>query len=181
MQIKNRVKALEHHKGADLRTHPKNPRLHPDAQIKALGGVLEQVGIADALLVYRAGDGVLTIIDGHCRGENWQDVKWPCLVLDVTDAEAELVLATHDPLTGMAIVDADKMQRLLDSVEIECAELLEALRGEQAEGEDKEADTSQQLGDLEYRVIIICDNSDHQARLIEELEKEGLQCQALIS
>jgi hypothetical protein len=139
MQIKNRVKALEHHKGADLRPHPKNPRLHPDAQIKALGGILEQVGIADALLVYRAEDGVLTIIDGHCRGENWQDVKWPCLVLDVTDAEAELVLATHDPLTGMAIVDADKMQRLLDSVEIECAELLEALRGEQRESEDKEA------------------------------------------
>lgn len=127
--IQNRVIGLEHVKGSDLRPHPKNPRLHPDGQIKALGGILEQVGISGALIAYRAADGILTLIDGHCRGEHWQNVEWPVVVLDVTDAEAELILATYDPLTGMAIVDHDKMQRLLDSVEIECADLLEALRG----------------------------------------------------
>ncbi len=129
MEIKNRVTALEHVKGSDLRPHPKNPRMHPDGQIKALGGILEQVGISGALIAYRAGDGVLTLIDGHCRGEHWQDVEWPVLVLDVTDEEANLILATHDPITGMAHVDEAKMQRLLDSVEIECADLLDALRG----------------------------------------------------
>jgi hypothetical protein len=155
--IENRVKALKYIKGKDLRSHPKNPRLHPDAQIKALGGILEQVGIADALVAYKAGDGVLTLIDGHCRGENWEEVKWPVLILDVTDAEAELVLATHDPLTGMAIVDADKMAALLDSVEIECADLLEALRGEQGEVPDfqPEPDDSNQ-GRLDEKAPVTC-------------------------
>jgi len=37
--IQNRVIGLEHVKGSDLRPHPKNPRLHPDGQIKALQGI----------------------------------------------------------------------------------------------------------------------------------------------
>lgn len=180
MEIKNRVIALEHVKGSDIRPHPKNPRMHPDGQIKALAGILDQVGISGALIAYRAGDNVLTLIDGHCRGEHWQDVEWPVLVLDVTDAEADLILATHDPITGMAHVDEAKMQRLLDSVEIECADLLESLRGQMAD-EENAPDVSPQLGGLEYRIIITCKDSDHQARLIEELEQEGLLCQALIS
>jgi hypothetical protein len=129
MTTANRVTALEYHLGRDLRPHPKNPRLHPDGQVKAMAGILEQVGIAGALIAYRAGDGVLTLIDGHCRGEHWADVEWPVIVLDVTDEEADLVLVSHDPLAGMANVDESKMQALLDSVEIECLDLLEALQG----------------------------------------------------
>ena len=127
--INNRVTELRHIKGSDLRPHPKNPRRHPDGQIKALDGILEQVGIADALIVYRAGDGVMTLIDGHCRGENWQDIEWPCLVLDVTDEKAELVLATHDPLCGLATLDQEAMDRLLEGLDFQCAELMEAMTG----------------------------------------------------
>lgn len=71
MDVVNRVTGLEYIKGSELRPHPKNPRRHPDGQIKALEGALSQIGIADALVVYRAGDGVMTLIDGHCRGEHW--------------------------------------------------------------------------------------------------------------
>lgn len=129
MEVANRVTALEYIKGSELRPHPKNPRKHPDGQIKALEGALSQVGISDALVVYRAEDGVMTLIDGHCRGEHWADVEWPCIVLDVTDQEADFILATLDPLTGMASIDDGKMQRLLESVEFECTDLLEALVG----------------------------------------------------
>lgn len=127
MEIANRIKGLEYIKGSQLRPHPKNPRRHPDGQIKALEGALAQIGIADALIVYRAEDGVMTTIDGHCRGEHWAEVEWPCLVLDVTDEEAEFILATLDPLSGLATIDDETMQRLLESVDFECADLLEAL------------------------------------------------------
>jgi hypothetical protein len=127
MEIANRITGLEYIKGSQLRPHPKNPRKHPDGQIKALEGALAQIGIADALVVYRAEDGVMTTIDGHCRGEHWAEVEWPCLVLDVTDEEAEFILATLDPLSGLATIDDEKMQRLLESVEFECEDLLEAL------------------------------------------------------
>lgn len=136
MDVVNRVTGLEYIKGSELRPHPKNPRNHPDGQIKALEGALSQIGIADALVVYRAGDGVMTLIDGHCRGEHWADLEWPCIVLDVTDEEADFILATLDPLTGLAGIDEEKMRELLESVQFECTDLLEALMGQEAVEEE---------------------------------------------
>jgi ParB-like nuclease domain len=38
-----------------------------------------------------------------------------------------------------------------------------------------------QMGDLEYRVIILCAGEDHQAELLARFESEGLEARALIS
>lgn len=146
MDVVNRVTGLEYIKGSEIRPHPKNPRKHPDGQIKALEGALSQIGIADALVVYRAGDGVMTLIDGHCRGEHWADLEWPCIVLDVTDEEADFILATLDPLTGLAGIDEEKMRELLESVQFECTDLLEALMGQEAVEEEELEDGFSETG-----------------------------------
>ncbi|MBI5092289.1 MAG: ParB N-terminal domain-containing protein [Candidatus Hydrogenedentes bacterium] len=114
--IKNRIVKLIRVKGTELRPHPKNPRRHPQNQVSALRGVLEEVGIAGALLVYKANDGILTIIDGECRSKYFADEKWPCLLLDVTDEEADYLLATHDPLAALAGTDAAALQALLETI-----------------------------------------------------------------
>lgn len=44
-----------------------------------------------------------------------------------------------------------------------------------------DGETSPQLGDFEYRVIVICSDESQQAELLERFENEGLKCQALIS
>lgn len=82
------------------------------------GGVLEEVGIAGALLVYRSG-GKLVAIDGHLRKGLDPNVDWPCLVLDVDDDEATKLLATHDPIAALAGADADALGKLLAQVETE--------------------------------------------------------------
>ena len=115
---RNRIKALEYVNSADLAAHPGNWREHPAAQAEALKGVLAEVGIAGALLAYRSErqGGALVVIDGHLR-KDAAPQKWPVLVLDVDDAEADYILSTHDPLAAMATADAGALDALLSSVQ----------------------------------------------------------------
>lgn len=117
MEIRNRIKALEYIHTRDLVAHPGNWREHPKAQADALLGVLKEVGIAGALLAYRSErqGGALVVIDGHLR-KDAAPTKWPVLVLDVNDEEADYLLATHDPLAAMATADAGALDALLSSV-----------------------------------------------------------------
>lgn len=115
---RNRILGLEYIKTADLTEHPGNWREHPAAQAEALKGVLNEVGIAGAMLAYRSErqGGALVVIDGHLR-KDAAPQTWPVLVLDVDDVEADYLLATHDPLAAMATADAGALDALLSSVQ----------------------------------------------------------------
>jgi hypothetical protein len=78
---------------------------------------LAEVGMADACLARELPDGSLMLIDGHLRAETAADAKVPVLILDVTEAEADKLLATLDPLSSMANSDAVKLDELLRSVD----------------------------------------------------------------
>jgi ParB-like chromosome segregation protein Spo0J len=118
LKLKDRIKGLERIPARDLLPHPRNWRTHPREQRDALRGILADVGIADALLVRETPDGY-QILDGHCRAEEAPDVEWPCLVVDLSDAEAEKLLVTHDPIGAMAEADAETLRGLLDGFETE--------------------------------------------------------------
>jgi hypothetical protein len=114
--FKNRIVGLEYIEASKLKAHPKNWRVHPEDQRSLLEGVLDQVGIADALLAYTDKDGQVVLIDGHLR-RDLTDQVWPVLMTDLDEAEAQAVLATHDVVTTMAVPDEDELVRLLDSVQ----------------------------------------------------------------
>jgi hypothetical protein len=81
---------------------------------------LEKVGITGALMVWhseRAG-GQLTAVDGHLRKSLDPDVAWPCLITDLTDAEADYKLMTHDPIAAMAGVSYEALAALRANVEV---------------------------------------------------------------
>ena len=115
---RNRIVGLEYIPSDQLTSHPGNWREHPKAQAEALRGVLGEVGIAGALLAYRSlrQNGALVVIDGHLR-KDAAPQNWPVLILDVDDAEADYLLATHDPLAAMATADAGALDALLSSVQ----------------------------------------------------------------
>jgi hypothetical protein len=117
MNIRNRVKSLRMVPASDLKPNPKNWRTHPKAQQDALRGVLAEVGLADACLARELPDGSLMLIDGHLRAETLGDGDVPVLVLDVTETEADKLLATLDPLAAMADSDAAKLDELLRNVD----------------------------------------------------------------
>ena len=115
---RNRVKELRYVSPQDLDDHPLQWRTHPDHQRSALRGVLEEVGIAGALLAYESpSTGRLVKIDGHARASLDADTPWPTLILDVTDEEAALLLATHDPLAALAEGSKEQLNALLHQVQ----------------------------------------------------------------
>ena len=116
MLIRNRVKELRLVPGSQLRPSPRNWRRHPAHQRDALRGLLAEVGIADAVIARELPDGSLELCDGHLRAEELPDTPIPVLVLDVDEAEADKLLATLDPLAGMAGIDEEALRDLLARV-----------------------------------------------------------------
>lgn len=127
MQIRDRIKELRRVPASQLRPNPKNWRTHPQEQADALRGVLAEVGIADACIAREMPDGSLMLLDGHLRTETLGSELVPVLVLDVNEEEADKILATLDPLTGMAGLDNSKLQSLLDGLKFENEAIREML------------------------------------------------------
>jgi DNA modification methylase len=128
MKVRDRIKELRRVRAGDLIPNPKNWRTHPSAQADALRGLLAEIGYADALLVRETPSGLM-LVDGHLRAEMTPDAEVPVLVLDVDEAEADKLLATLDPLAGMAGADADLLGELLASVQTESEAVAALLKG----------------------------------------------------
>lgn len=126
--IRDRIRELRRVPARDLLANPKNWRRHPQAQQDALRGVLTDIGYAGALLARETADGLL-LIDGHLRAETTPNALVPVLVLDVTEAEADTLLATLDPLAAMAERDSVQLARLIDGINTDNAAVA-ALLGE---------------------------------------------------
>ncbi len=127
MNIRDRIKELRRVPADQLQPNPKNWRKHPESQANALRGVLAEVGIASAVLARETAEGGLMLIDGHLRTETLHNAEIPVLVLDVTEEEADKILATFDPLGAMAESDADALRALLEEVETGSQELADML------------------------------------------------------
>jgi len=125
-EIRSRIKELRYVLASELIPNPKNWRLHPDAQRSALNGVLAEVGYADALLARETPDGLM-LIDGHLRAEETPMQKVPVLVLDVTEKEADIILATLDPLASLAERDSGMLAELVASIDAQSDDLRKML------------------------------------------------------
>ena len=188
--LRNRIVRFEKVRGANLASHTGNWRDHPENQARALAGVLREIGIADVLLcwVSERNGGKLTTFDGHLRKDMGPDVEWWCAITDLTDAEADYMLAVLDPLAGLAQADAGALDALLASVqssESDVQQMLADLAKENGLYEPGEGDGSEGAGEdflpARWAVVIECDNEQDQVALLERLSAEGLKCRALMS
>jgi hypothetical protein len=130
MNIRNRIKEFRTVAPDEVAPNPKNWRGHPQNQRDALRGILADVGIAAPVIAYETPDGLM-LIDGHERMT--VGVPFPCAILDVTEAEANTLLATFDPLGAMAETDSTALDALLREVSTDSpavAEMLAALAEE---------------------------------------------------
>jgi hypothetical protein len=127
MIIRDRIRELRRVPARELIQNPKNWRRHPKEQAAAMAGMLAEVGYADALLARETPEGLM-LIDGHLRRDTTPDQDVPVLVLDVTEEEADKILLTLDPLAGLATVDPESLQSLVDLVEWSSDELAATLK-----------------------------------------------------
>jgi DNA modification methylase len=115
--IRDRIIELRRVPAHELQANPRNWRQHPAEQVDALAGVLGEIGFAGAELCRALPDGSLMLIDGHARATLAGEQLVPCLVTDLTEGEADLLLATFDPIGAMAKADTAKLDALLREVE----------------------------------------------------------------
>jgi|TARA_R110002020_G_scaffold21850_7_gene74063 hypothetical protein len=114
--FQDRITEFRRVPASELTANPKNWRQHPAAQKAALTGLLEEIGFADAVIARETDDG-LELIDGHLRQEVMGNQEIPVLIVDVTEEEADKMLATFDPISAMARTDKDALNKLLSNIE----------------------------------------------------------------
>ena len=189
MHIRDRIRELRRVRAGDLQPHPRNWRTHPPAQRDALRGILAEIGYADALLARELADGSLQLIDGHLRAETTPDVEVPVLVVDLTEEEADTLLAVLDPLAGMAEPDAGALADLVSRVETSNAALrglLDACAASSAVDADDPSDDASDTHvrpDLDipdaWQVLVECRDEVDQRAVYERLTAEGYECKVL--
>lgn len=126
---RNRIVGYEEVDPRTLKPHEQNWRTHPGEQRVAMAGILDDVGVADAIKVSKRTG---RILDGHLRhdlaireGERTVPVLW----LDVSEAEERKILATHDAVAGLAGIDQDNLDSLLSSITTDNAGMMALLDG----------------------------------------------------
>jgi hypothetical protein len=114
--IRNRIIGHGEEAPDQLLANPANWRIHPKAQQAALAGVLGEVGWVQSVIVnQRTGH----LVDGHMRvslalRDGVSSV--PVAYVDLSPEEESLILATMDPISNMAVTDADQLAALLADV-----------------------------------------------------------------
>ena len=183
MPIRDRIRELRRVSAGELRPNPRNWRLHPESQRAALRSLLAEVGYAGALLARELEDGSLELIDGHLRAETTPDEVVPVLVLDVSAAEAEKILLTHDPLAAMAETDHEQLATLLAEVEFLCPEIEELLQGVANTVVEIDGACSSEREDVvipeSWQVVVECRDEADQREIFERMRGEGYRCRVL--
>ncbi len=130
---KNRIVGYRDVPVEEILANPRNARVHGWAQEEAVGALLREVGIVQNVVInQRTG----LLVDGHLRlalairsGEK----VLPATIVDLSEGEEALVLATLDPLGKLAELDPGKLDALLQEFstgEAALQELLADLREE---------------------------------------------------
>lgn len=101
---------------AKLRANPRNWRTHPPEQREAVSRLLDEVGWVQDVILNRRTD---TLIDGHLRVDlalERGEKTIPVVLVDLSPEEEALILASLDPVTGMAGMDGARLDALLSEI-----------------------------------------------------------------
>lgn len=129
MDYKNRIVGYSEVQVDEILFNPNNWRIHPKYQQDALKGVLEEVGLVQNILINRTSG---NLVDGHLRVQlaARDGVKTlPATIVELTEEEENIILATLDPLAAMAATDKQKLDDLLHAVQSDDERVQEMMAG----------------------------------------------------
>ncbi len=181
--MRNRIIKHVRVRAGDLLLHELNPRVHTDAQRRALQLLYDEIGFARSLLAYQLPDGRLKLIDGHLRADMTPDEELDVEVLDVSDAEARALLLTIDPLAqiaGYAQETLDKLRGIVEKDSPAIQPLWDILQAGAANAQKRLDETRASLPE-QYLLLIYCRDEAEQIALLERFQKEGIRCSVKIA
>lgn len=104
---------------SELIANPRNWRTHPPEQRAALEAELDRVGWVQGVMVNRTTG---HLVDGHLRADvaaarGWSEI--PVTWVELTQEEEDRVLVSLDPLGSMATTNAEMLDALLASMDLD--------------------------------------------------------------
>ncbi len=176
-QYQNRVKGLVYLNPSEIMDHPNNIKAHPQSQVAAMRGVMEELGIGDTLLVYRSprAGGAWVAVNGHMRKQYFGDQEWPCIEVDYTDEEADLAMQIHDGIGELAIRDKTRLRKLKESVEFKDT-TLRMLTDRMAQDDEG---TAAKLKGSEQKAVVPNPVPDMELRPYEHYDSILLLCRSI--
>jgi hypothetical protein len=179
---RNRIVGHGEKPASEFNFNPLNYRRHPEDQRAAVRKMLGMVGwVTEVIENRRTGN----LIDGQARIEEAlrQDPAQliPFTEVDLTLEEEKAVLASLDPMTGMAEHDAETLQQLLDETIAalpDLQELLTSLHTIDVEEEADEPKSRTAVFTEHIRLVIECKSRRQQTKLLKRFEEEGLEVRA---
>lgn len=183
----------------DLAFAPYNPRKIGRAEMAALKASLQEHGMVDHPVVQRISeDGTKNVlIGGHQRirafkelcEENGDPIEevW-ATVIDVDDRTAKRLNIALNKISGE--FDINLLGKVLEDIGEMTADEVLGTGFTPAEVEHilnqtsdtppiSDIDASPALGGFEYKIIVECEDEDHQAALLGQFEEQKLKCKAL--
>jgi len=159
---------------ATLVPNPRNYRRHPDRQLSALTGALDEVGWVAPVTVNRTTG---RLVDGHARVElalqnGVRSV--PVQYVELSEAEEAIVLATLDPISALAGQDAAALDSLLDEIATDNVDLLDLfgqMEEENAIAQTQAVTNTFTLGDMKDKETVV--------RVVLPIDGSGLLEQAM--
>ncbi|MFH1184477.1 MAG: hypothetical protein V1755_05500 [Chloroflexota bacterium] len=123
MDWKNRIVELRYVPPGELRANPSNWRTHPAQQRGALDGVLSEIGVVMPWLLNQRSEAAgwpagseSHLIDGHLRTDMAVEsgqAQVPVIVVDLSELEERMVLASLDPIGALATTNAEKLKEVI--------------------------------------------------------------------
>lgn len=114
MDLQERIIKAEKARWGDFLSHPLNPKYHPDEQRALVTSLMEDIGMVGALLAWKSErfKGKWACLDAHLRKDIAPDYKGWVLYTDLTDREADLLVALYDESGRLAEVNLDNLEEL---------------------------------------------------------------------
>jgi len=133
-QLRVRNKEIRRVRVADILDNPANARTHPDPQVQAFGGTVDDPDVFE----HPDYPGQYMLSDGHLR-RSWLaehygfESEIEVNLTDLTPDEAKFAIATKDTIAAMAQYDTGKLDQLLREINTgsqAVADMLEAMAEE---------------------------------------------------
>lgn len=125
---RSRNLGLRRVKVADIADNPRNFRTHGKFQQDSFAGVVDEIGWYGYPDVFQAPDGRLMLVDGELRKRHLiarygANAEVEVNVTDFTPTEADIALATKDPIAALAGTEGEKLAALVEAITPNSAEL----------------------------------------------------------
>ena len=168
----------------ELLPHWQNWRRHPARQAEVLAQTLGGVGWVQRVIVNRRSGRML---DGHLRAElarkQGEETPVPVVYVDLSEDEERAVLATLDPIAGMAIADEETLAGLVRSIEDAdlrsvAGEMAQTMGAQVGDGVGREPGAGFSYRE-QYGVIVVCADEAHQKTVYDDLVAAGLTCKVV--